>query len=123
MSFTDAVNRIDQIQAQIAAFNGAAPAPDVGSSRATATGATARTSPVAGASLADALAQAQGPSAAASGRLTPGQQQFASRLAQRTGLDPQVIGSWLLAEGEGGGAKAPQAGSKKKWVKNGHKDF
>src|SRR3954453_14002470 len=106
MSFTDAVNRISQIQAQIAAFNGAAPAPDVGATGATATGATAGTPPVAGASFADALAQAQGPSAAASGRLTPGQQQFASRLAQRTGLDPQGIGSRVRPRGYGGAGTA-----------------
>jgi hypothetical protein len=121
MSFTDAVNRISQIQAQIAAFNGAGPAPGVAANDATAA-AAAGTAPAAGTSFADALSQAQAPSTVADGRLTAGQQQFASRLAQRTGLDPKVIGAWLLAEESGGAAKSRQAANNNNWLNIGYTD-
>src|SRR5690348_1007941 len=113
MSFTDAVNRISQIQAEIASFNGTAPAP---------------TAPAGGASFANALAQAQAPSQVqaasmvADGRLTAGQQQFASRLAERTGLDPGVISAWLLAEESGDAAKSRQTANNNDWLNIGYTD-
>jgi hypothetical protein len=128
MSYTDAVSRISQIQAQIASLQtafdpsvtgGAA----VSSGTSTSTGATG--TGTSSTSFADALAQAQqtgtttglssdlasgtltpaiGSStgvalpSSASGMLTSDQQQFASRLAADTGLDPGVVSAWLLAE-------------------------
>src|SRR5947209_20536224 len=107
MSFTDAVSRVSQIQAQIASLQGAfdpsaaaAPSQGVAGAGAAATGTSS--------SFASALAQAQQPGAvsgaqdvsaaggaslpgSAQGLLTSSQQQFASRLAAQTGLDPSVI--------------------------------
>ena len=116
MSFTDAVSRVSQIQTQITSLQTAFTPP------ATSTGTGASTST----SFADALAQAQqtgtpiglaqdvsatgGASLPSSAQtmLTSGQQQFASRLAAQTGLDPSVISAWLLAEESGGAAQSRQ---------------
>src|SRR5438552_1086775 len=111
MSFTDAVSRVSQIQAQIASLQTAFDPSVAGAG--TATPAAAGSAGSSG-SFADALAQAQGglPAGAqdmsatggaslppgAQSQLTSGQQQFASRLAAQTGLDPSVISAWLLAE-------------------------
>ena len=135
MSFTDAVTRVSQIQTQIAslqtAFN-----PSVAGTAATQTTAAAG-SAVSG-SFADALAQAQGtlPAGAqdvsttggaslptgAQSQLTAGQQQFASRLAAQTGLDPSVISAWLLAEESGGAAQSRQAQNNNDWLNIGYTD-
>jgi hypothetical protein len=128
MSFTDAVSRVSQIQAQIASLQGAFnPAPPA-------------TTPPAGTassgSFAAALAQAQQPGmaqdvsatvgaalpAGAQGQLTSGQQQFASRLAAQTGLDPSVISAWLLAEESGGAAQSRQAQNNNDWLNIGYTD-
>lgn len=37
--------------------------------------------------------------------LTPGQEKFAGTFSKETGLDPRVVGSWLLAEQSGSAAK------------------
>jgi hypothetical protein len=63
-----------------------------------------------------------GASSVASGRLTSGQQQFASTLAADTGLNPQVIGAWLLAEENGGAAQSRQAANNNDWLNIGYTD-
>jgi hypothetical protein len=158
MSYTDAVSRISEIQAQIAslqtAFDPSVAASTVGSTTggASATGTTTGSST----SFADALAQAQGTSdatgsaedvsdlvssagigsstgavsgtgggalpASASSMLTSDQQQFASRLAADTGLDPSVVSAWLLAEESGGAAQSRQAQNNNDWLNIGYTD-
>jgi hypothetical protein len=140
MSFTDVVSRVSQIQAQIASLQGAfdpsvAAATAPGVAGAGATGTDASTS-----SFASALAQAQqagdvtgaaqgvsatgGASlpAGAHNLLTSDQQQFASRLAAQTGLDPGVISAWLLAEESGGAAQSRQAQGNNDWLNIGYTD-
>jgi hypothetical protein len=163
MSYTDAVSRISQIQAQIASLQTAFD-PSVAASAASAasqsTGATSATGSTAGSpSFADALAQAQGTSgvagaasdvpsiaglgstsalstigglgtttggaalpASAQSMLTSDQQQFASRLAADTGLDPGVVSAWLLAEESGGAAQSRQAQNNNDWLNIGYTD-
>jgi hypothetical protein len=140
MSFTDAVSRVSQIQAQIASIQGAfnpsvaaATSPSAAGTSPTATGSTTPTS------FADALAQAQQTSApigaagdvsAAGGALpakaqtmlTSGQQQFASRLAAQTGLDPGVITAWLLSEESGGAAQSRESQNNNDWLNIGYTD-
>jgi hypothetical protein len=129
MSFTDAVSRVSQIQAQIASIQGAfspsvaaATSPSAAGTTPTATGFTSPTS------FADALAQATGsqtsasPPVGAQSRLTSGQQQFASRLAAQTGLDPGVISAWLLAEESGGAAQSRQSQNNNDWLNIGYTD-
>jgi hypothetical protein len=133
MSFTDAVSRVSQIQAQIASLQTAFDPPAAGASQ----GVTAATSADAGTtsgSFASALAAAQDASATlpttggaslppgAQGQLTSSQQQFASRLAAQTGLDPGVISAWLLAEESGGAAQSRQAQNNNDWLNIGYTD-
>lgn len=54
--------------------------------------------------------------------LTSGQEQFAARLAQLTGLDPRVISAWELAEESGRAAKAYQAAGYFNWLNIGQFD-
>jgi len=84
--------------------------------------------------FADALAQAQASGSARpvalvasspstlAGTLTSGQQQFASRLSEETGLDQQVIGAWLLAEESGLAAQSRQAANNNDWLNIGYTD-
>jgi hypothetical protein len=125
MSFTDAVSRVSQIQAQIASLQTAFD-PSV------AAAATPSNQP----SFAAALAQAQQTGAAgdvsgtgatslpagAQSQLTSAQQQFASRLAAQTGLDPSVVSAWLLAEESGGAAQSRQAQNNNDWLNIGYTD-
>ena len=60
--------------------------------------------------------------AKAQGMLTSAQQQFASRLAANTGLDPSVISAWLLAEESGGAAQSRQAQNNNDWLNIGYTD-
>ena len=60
--------------------------------------------------------------ARASTLLTSDQQQFASRLAARTGLDPGVVSAWLLAEESGSAASSRQAQSNNDWLNIGYTD-
>jgi hypothetical protein len=127
MSFTDAVSRVSQIQAQIASLQGAFDPSVAAAPTATPTTQT---------SFADALAQAQQTGAAgdvsstggaalpagAQTQLTSGQQQFASRLSAETGLDPSVVSAWLLAEESGGAAQSRQAQSNNDWLNIGYTD-
>jgi hypothetical protein len=122
MSFTDAVSRVSQIQTQIASLQSAFDP--------SATPATPSTTSASSGSFADALTQAQGLaqdsstslSAGAQSQMTSGQQQFASRLAAQTGLDPSVVSAWLLAEESGGAAQSRQAQNNNDWLNIGYTD-
>jgi hypothetical protein len=137
MSYTDAVSRVAEIQAQIqslqTAFDpsvAAATSPSVSGTSSTDTGSSSGSS-----SFASALAQAQDvgststipstggalPSSAQS-LLTSDQQQFASRLAADTGLDPSVVSAWLLAEESGGAAESRQSQNNNDWLNIGYTD-
>jgi hypothetical protein len=125
MSLVDALARIQQIQAELAPLQGGAPA---------APASTAAVSPAAqplaaasATSFASALAQAQAPAATtlspqAAQRMTPGQQQFATQLAAQTGLDPQVISAWMLAEESGGAAASREQQGNHNWLNIGWTD-
>ena len=54
--------------------------------------------------------------------LTPGQQKFAGRLAELTGLDPHVVAAWELAEESGGAAQGREAASNFNWLNIGYFD-
>ena len=135
MSIDDALSRISQIQSMFTqlqagppgvAASGAASAP---SSTSASSSVGSPTAP----SFATALAQAQGtyPTAgtAAAGavtitnpQLTSAQQQFASRLATDTGLDPRVVTAWMLSEENGGAAQSRQAQNNNDWLNIGYTD-
>ncbi len=59
---------------------------------------------------------------AAGTMLTSAQQQFASRLATDTGLDPGVVSAWLLAEESGGAAVSRQSANNNDWLNIGYTD-
>jgi hypothetical protein len=61
-------------------------------------------------------------SSSASGQLTSSQQQFASTLSADTGLNPNVVSSWLLAEESGGAAQSRQAAGNNDWLNIGYTD-
>jgi hypothetical protein len=163
MSYTDAVSRVSQIQAQIASLQTAFDPSVAASTASQATGGTSATTTGAtggSSSFADALAQAQGtsgtigtsadvPNIVSSGLTTAGltstgltgtstggaalpasaqsmlssdQQQFASRLAADTGLDPGVVSAWLLAEESGGAAQSRQSQNNNDWLNIGYTD-
>ena len=128
MSYTDAVTRVSEIQAQIASLQTAFD-PSVASATTPGTTSTGTGS---SSSFASTLAQAQDtgsttatggalPSSAQSA-LTSNQQQFASRLAADTGLDPGVVSAWLLAEESGGAAQSRQAQGNNDWLNIGYTD-
>jgi hypothetical protein len=60
--------------------------------------------------------------AGATTMLTSDQQQFASRLAAQTGLDPGVVSAWLLAEESGGAAQSRQSQGNNDWLNIGYTD-
>lgn len=133
MGYVDALARIQQIQAQIAPLEGGAvaAAPPV----AAASAPVASVASASG-SFAAALAQAQAgtPTMGAAGApattlsaraqqlLTPGQRQFVGELAAQTGLDPQVISAWCLAEESGGAAASREAQGNHDWLNIGWTD-
>jgi hypothetical protein len=122
MSYTDALAQIGQIQAQIASLSSAFTLPAAPQST------SSLSAPASTTSFADELAQAQAPTqtqtdmSTTSGLLTSGQQQFASQLAADTGMSPQVIGAWLLAEESGGAATARQSAGNNDWLNIGYTD-
>ena len=160
MSYTDAVSRISQIQAQIASLQSAFD-PSLGAAQSIQPSTPTGTATGSG-TFANALAQAQQTSgaagvaadvpnlvssqaltasqgiasgqgiapgtggaalpASAQGMLTSAQQQFASRLAADTGLDPGVVSAWLLAEESGGAAQSRQAQNNNDWLNIGYTD-
>jgi hypothetical protein len=144
MSYTDVVSRVSQIQAQIASLQTAfdpsvAAATSAGAAGTGGAGGAGTPSSGTG-SFAAALAQAQGTTGAAGdvsnisstggaglppgaqSQLTSAQQQFASELAARTGLDPSVVSAWLLAEESGGAAQSRQAQNNNDWLNIGYTD-
>ena len=146
MSISDAVGRMSQIQAELASLQTAFTAPPTTASTA-ATSTTSYGAPASGTApstasfssqLATALSPASGlttvdPSggvslaqgalpAKATTMLTSNQQQFASRLAADTGMDPGVISAWLLAEESGGAATSRQAAGNNDWLNIGYTD-
>jgi hypothetical protein len=129
MSLVGALERIQQIQGQLAPLQGGAAAaavaapPTVGAPVAAA----------AGTSFAGVLAQAQAPAPAgaaqpvalspqAAQRMTPGQQRFATQLAAETDLDSQVVASWMLAEESGGAAASREHQGNHNWLNIGWTD-
>lgn len=144
MSFSDAVSRVSQIQAQISslqtAFDPSAASTTQGMSGTSgASGMAAAGSAASSSTFADALTQAQQGGvigttqdvsstggatlpAGAQSQLTSAQQQFASRLAADTGLDPSVVSAWLLAEESGGAAQSRQAQNNNDWLNIGYTD-
>lgn len=61
-------------------------------------------------------------SSGASGQLTSSQQQFASTLSADTGLNPNVVSAWLLAEESGGAAQSRQSAGNNDWLNIGYTD-
>jgi hypothetical protein len=145
MSYNDVVTRISEIQTQIAALHNAFTPSAATSATAPAAASTTGTGAGVSSNFATALAQAQaggqstvgqstlglGAGAAvgstalppkAAGMLTTGQQQFASRLAADTGLDPGVIAAWMLAEESGGAAQSRQSANNNDWLNIGYTD-
>ena len=145
MSYTDAVSRISQIQAQITSLQTAFDPSVTGTSATQSAAGTADAGSSSSGSFASALAQAQQTSgvigtasdpsatglsgtesatvpAGAQSQLTPDQQQFAARLAANTGLDPSVISAWLLAEESGGARQSRQAQNNNDWLNIGYTD-
>ena len=61
-------------------------------------------------------------SSSASSQLTSGQQQFASTLSADTGLNPNVVSAWLLAEESGGAAQTRQSANNNDWLNIGYTD-
>ncbi len=132
MSLVDALARIQQIRTEMAPLTGGAPA--ASPPAAVAPVAAAASAGMGGpGSFANLLAQAQAPSATsapgaaalsprAAQLLTPGQQQFATELAARTGLDPGVIAAWCLAEESGGAAASRAAQGNNDWLNIGWTD-
>jgi hypothetical protein len=134
MSYTDAVNRVSQIYTQISGLQTAFTPPSD-----TATTSSSGTSGTSGASMTfnSALQTALGTSgataaatpsggaalpASAGTMLTSAQQQFASRLAGDTGLDPGVVSAWLLAEESGSAAVSRQSANNNDWLNIGYTD-
>jgi hypothetical protein len=132
MSYADVVSRVSQIQGQLASLSTAFdPSPAATAPPSSSTPSTG--SP--GQTFAATLQQAQGVGAptglvgtssplpaGASGQMTTGQQQFASRLAADTGLDPGVVSAWLLAEENGSAASSRQAANNNDWLNIGYTD-
>ena len=123
MSLVDALQRIQQIQSEIAPLQGGGAVASAPASAAAAPVAATASST----SFANVLAQAQAPagaalSARAAQLLTPGQQQFATQLAAQTGLDPGVVSAWMLAEESGGAATSRQAQGNNDWLNIGWTD-
>jgi hypothetical protein len=54
--------------------------------------------------------------------LTPGQEKFAARLAELTGLDPRVVSAWELAEESGSAAQGRESAGNFDWLNIGYTD-
>jgi len=134
MSYADVVARISAIDQQISGLQTAFVPPSTTSTSGTSSGSAADTSSgTASMTFSSALDSAMGTSgtsssggaslpASASTMLTSDQQQFASRLASDTGLDPGVVTSWLLAEESGGAAVSRQSANNNDWLNIGYTD-
>jgi len=128
-----ALQRISQIQAMIAPLHGGSAQPvslqaaQVGGAAAPLAAAALAGPPattgVSPASFGNVLAGATGTlSAKASSLMTPGQRVFADRLAAETGLHPQVIAAWMLAEQSSTAARSREAQGNHNWLNIGWTD-
>ena len=130
MSFVDAMSRVSQISAEVSSLQTAfTPTPATSNSGAASTPAagTQGASMTFSSALASAVNGTTGTTgaglpAATSTMLTTGQQQFASRLAADTGLDPGVVSAWVLAEESGGAAVSRQSAGNNDWLNIGYTD-
>ena len=110
----------------------ASPAPGsgmpAGAQPAAVLGAGGQPAPAAGAPAAvqAAVVAAAAPSGGAisvtSSLLTSGQEKFAGRLAELTGLDPRVISAWALAEESGSAAQGREGAGNFNWLNIGYFD-
>ena len=129
MSIADATARVAAIQSQITAINGAftPPAPTAATTTTPAT-TSATGTPSFASQLAAAQIGAAGSVAAttlptgATSQMTTAQQQFATRLAADTGLNPGVVSAWLLAEESGSAAQSRQSAGNNDWLNIGYTD-
>jgi hypothetical protein len=128
MSYTDAMTRVSQIYSQISNLQTAFTPPSQATSQ---TAGSASPSTGASMTFSSALSSAIGGTtasgtaglpASAGTMLTSAQQQFASRLASDTGLDPGVVSAWLLAEESGGAAVSRQSANNNDWLNIGYTD-
>ena len=138
MPYTDTLSRISQIQSELAAVQTAfQPAAASAVAGAGSTGSSTSST-----SFAAQLAQAQSSSPTASANstgsgastggtamsakaaslLTSDQQAFGARLAADTGLNPQVIAAWMLAEESSDAATSRQAQNNNDWLNIGYTD-
>jgi hypothetical protein len=134
MSFTDAVTRVSQIYDQIASMQTAFVPPSATTDTATTPASTQGSSMTFSSALTGALngstattgttaaTGTTGLPGAASTMLTSDQQQFASRLASDTGLDPGVVSAWVLAEESGSAAVSRQSANNNDWLNIGYTD-
>ena len=129
MSYSDVVSRISAIDTQLAGLRTAFQPPaaaNTAASTQTSSGPTGATLSFSGALQSamgtTATASTAGLPAAASTMLTSGQQQFASELASKTGLDPGVVSAWVLSEESGGAAVSRQGANNNDWLNIGYTD-
>ncbi len=129
MTYTDVLSRVTQIDSQITSLQTAFVPPSTTSTSSTAasgtTGASMSFSSALGSAMGTSGTSATGSAslpASASTMLTSAQQQFASRLAGDTGLDPGVVSAWLLAEESGGAAVSRQSANNNDWLNIGYTD-
>jgi hypothetical protein len=127
MSYVDVLSRVSQIESQItgiqAAFTPQSPAST--STTSGTTGASMTFSSALNGAMGTSSTSATGGAslpASASTMLTSGQQQFASELASKTGLDSGVVSAWLLAEESGGAAVSRQSANNNDWLNIGYTD-
>lgn len=132
MSFVDALQRVSEIRAQIAPLHGGAPVAPAPAAVGAAT-PFAVAEPVASASFAGLLAQAQGVGATSAPQavalpprahelMTPGQRTFATHLTAATGLHPQVVAAWMLAEQSSSAAVGREQQGNHNWLNIGWTD-
>ena len=128
MSYVDVLSRVSAIESQITGIQTAFTPQSPASSTSTTSGATGASmtfssalSGAMGTSGTSATGTASLPSSAST-MLTSGQQQFASELASKTGLDPGVVSAWLLAEESGGAAVSRQSANNNDWLNIGYTD-
>ncbi len=107
--------------AAVAGAPGAQPAGGVPSTLGGVAGLLAG-APSGGVGLSAGTSAGVGLSPAASAPLTSAQQQFASTLSAETGLNPNVVSAWVLAEESGGAAQSRQAAGNNDWLNIGYTD-
>jgi hypothetical protein len=151
MSFADAISRVSQIETQIASLTTPAAASPQAQQTAQASAQSTSTTPTSFASALSAAqtpaasgvsttsltslptlssgaptvsaSPATGSSTAPqSALLTPSQQQFATQLSARTGMNSGVVDAWVLAEESGSAATSRAAAGNNDWLNIGYTD-